>query len=86
MPLRGVIDDLRDMIHDVLLSDTAASRGLFQPQRVQNLLRDHYEAKRSRPHEIWALLMLELWFNTWIDGAGRLHDEYTAPVQGRISA
>lgn len=86
MPLRGVIDDLRDMIYDVLLSDTAASRGLFQYQRLQNLLSDHYEGNRSRPHEIWALLMLELWFNTWIDGAGRLHDEYTSSVQGRISA
>ncbi len=67
MPLRGVIDDLREMIHDVLLSDTMASRGLFRPTRVRSLLDDHYNGSRSRPHEIWALLMLELWFGAWID-------------------
>ncbi len=79
MPLRGTLAQLGEMVHDVLLSSAADTRGLFRRERVQRLLADHYNGTRIRAHEIWALLMLELWFTTWIDGTAAVEQRHSEP-------
>ncbi|MFP6730143.1 MAG: asparagine synthase (glutamine-hydrolyzing) [Alphaproteobacteria bacterium] len=62
--------DLKDLAYDTLTSARATARGLFRPEAVVRLLDEHMAGTRAHHDRIWALLMLELWFAMWIDGAG----------------
>lgn len=62
--------ELKDLAYDTLLSTRARARGLFRPDAVQRLLDEHVTGRHLHHDRIWALLMLELWFDMWIDGAG----------------
>jgi asparagine synthase (glutamine-hydrolysing) len=61
---RGV---MQPFLRETLLSDKALSRGLFQPERVRRIIDDHVESKADHSHRLWSLLMLELWFERFID-------------------
>ena len=45
---------------------TARERGLFDPARVAKLV-STLDGESVRTHQIWTLLMLELWFRAFID-------------------
>ena len=55
---------LRDFVSDVLLGSAARARGLYQEKGIRELLTG--DGKFGR--ELWGLLCLELWFQTFIDG------------------
>lgn len=57
---------------DALLSKRALSRGLFRPGYVEQIVDDHVSGRTLHHTRIWAMLMLELWFETWIDDAPSL--------------
>lgn len=59
--------DLVDMLRRALLSDRAARRGLFDPPRVALMVDEHLAGRRDWSNRLWALLNLELWFQTFID-------------------
>ncbi|MFF3455390.1 asparagine synthase (glutamine-hydrolyzing) [Streptomyces sp. NPDC002730] len=61
--LRG---ELRPMAFDLLTDHTARSRGLFRPEEVQRLLREHLNG-RDQSSRIWSLLQFELWHRTCAD-------------------
>ncbi|MCB2156660.1 asparagine synthase (glutamine-hydrolyzing) [bacterium] len=63
--LRG---PLKPMLRDTLLSQTARDRGLFRPREVQRLIREHQAGRDDHGKRLWALLMLELWFQRRVDG------------------
>jgi len=42
-------------------------RGLFKPEAVKQLVELHVRRERDYSHQLWTLLMLELWFNRFID-------------------
>jgi asparagine synthase (glutamine-hydrolysing) len=56
-----------DMAHDVLTSEAARGRGLFKQGYAEALLEEHRTGKRLNHTRLWAMLMLELWFQMWID-------------------
>lgn len=64
--LRG---ELREMVHDLLLSPSFERRGLFERTYIERMLREHTLGVDHHHPRIWALLMLELWFRMWIDPA-----------------
>lgn len=55
---------------DVLLDRRARERGLIQPAAVARFVEAHRRGHRAGADAIWALLNLELWFRTFIDGEG----------------
>ena len=55
---------------DVLLDGRTRQRGLIQPAAVARLIDAHRAGRRAGGDAIWALLNLELWFRTFIDGGG----------------
>ncbi len=61
--------ELRDMAYDTLLGTEARNRGVFRTDYVRRLLDEHCTYRRNHHTRLWALLMLELWFRMWIDGA-----------------
>ena len=61
--------ELKEFAHDILLGPAARERGLMRPDYVARLLDEHSAYRANHHTRLWALLMLELWFRTWIDGA-----------------
>jgi len=61
-------DSLRDLVHDVLTSARARSRGYFREGYVTRLLERHNANTGENWHyHIWNLFMLEMWHLTYID-------------------
>jgi asparagine synthase (glutamine-hydrolysing) len=63
-------EDLREMAHDILLSPRALQRGYFLPKVLATLLDEHCMGREDHAEDLWALLVLELWHRTFIDGEG----------------
>ncbi|MEU8590870.1 asparagine synthase (glutamine-hydrolyzing) [Streptomyces sp. NPDC048664] len=63
---RWLRTDLRDVAWDVLTDRTARERGLFRPEAVRGLLREH-EAGENHARRIWALMQFELWHRRFVD-------------------
>jgi asparagine synthase (glutamine-hydrolysing) len=57
------------VVRDVLLDVRARTRGVTDPAAVERLLAAHAEGQAGGD-AIWALLNLELWYRTFIDGDG----------------
>ena len=58
---------MQPFLREVLLSDKALRRGLFKADTVRQLIELHTTGERDYSHQLWTLLMLELWFNRFID-------------------
>ena len=58
---------MQPFLREVILSDKALRRGLFKPDAVRQLVELHARGERDYSHQLWTLLMLELWFNRFID-------------------
>jgi asparagine synthase (glutamine-hydrolysing) len=63
-------DGWSDVARGVLLDRTTRERGLINPTAVITLIEDHRTGRRAGGDALWALLNLELWYRTFIDGAG----------------
>jgi asparagine synthase (glutamine-hydrolysing) len=58
----------RDLAREVLLDPRALDRGMFREQAVRSLIEDHVAGRADNAGRIWALLQLELWLRTYVDG------------------
>ena len=71
-PIRAWLHhDLRDMVGDLLSKERLQRRGLFDPDAVQRLVGDNQRGKEDNSYQIWALLTLELWMQTFLEGEVR---------------
>lgn len=59
--------ELREMAGDLLLGKTATQRGYFQKPATEKLWNDHQSCRRDNGHQIWLLILLELWHRKYID-------------------
>jgi asparagine synthase (glutamine-hydrolysing) len=67
LPVRSWLqNELREMVNDLLSEKRVRERGLFQPGAVAKMVRDN---GRSRDYtlQLWSLLTLELWQQTFVD-------------------
>ena len=62
--------ELKDFLADHILSDRFNARGLFRPAEVRRIFDDHQREAKDYAHHLWVLLMLELWFRTYMDQTG----------------
>ncbi|HEX8455726.1 MAG TPA: asparagine synthase (glutamine-hydrolyzing) [Pyrinomonadaceae bacterium] len=62
--LRG---EMQKFLRDTLLSEKALGRGFFRPEAVRRMVELHTRGERDHAHQLWTLLMLELWFQRFID-------------------
>ena len=58
---------LQPFLRETILSESAMKRGLFKPEAVKRLVELHTRSERDYSHQLWTLLMLELWFQRFID-------------------
>ena len=71
-----------NVAREVLLDRRARQRGLINPPAVERLLDEHRAGRAAGGDAIWALMNLELWYRTFIDGDGI----QTLPDAGSASA
>jgi asparagine synthase (glutamine-hydrolysing) len=55
----------REFFHDILLSPTARTRGIYNPRAVERLMRQ----ERAFGRRLWGLVNLELWLREFTDGS-----------------
>ena len=60
-------NEMQGFLREVLLSDSATKRGLFKPKAVRHMVEEHTEGRQDFAHQLWSLLMLELWYKRFID-------------------
>lgn len=58
---------LQPFLRETILSEKALKRGLFDPDSLKRLVELHVSSERDHSHQLWTLLMLELWFQRFID-------------------
>jgi len=59
--------DLREMVDDLLSEDRVRQRGYFEPTAVRQLIEEHRSGRQDWSMQIWQLLTLELWLQTFVD-------------------
>jgi asparagine synthase (glutamine-hydrolysing) len=64
--LRG---PLAGLTSELLLDGRLRDRGIFEPREVTRLWEEHRSGRAEHPHRLWQLVMLELWFRQFVDGA-----------------
>lgn len=59
--------EMRPFVRELLLAEKAMNRGIARPEVIRRYVDDHTNGKRDHAFQIWTLLMLELWFQRFID-------------------
>jgi asparagine synthase (glutamine-hydrolysing) len=59
----------RNGVADVLLDPRTLERGLFCGERIETLLSEQRDGVGDHSYQVWSLLVLELWFRTYVDRA-----------------
>lgn len=62
--LRG---EMQDFLRDILLSDRSLNRGIVRPEMLRKYVDEHIAGTFDHSFQVWTLLMLELWFQRFID-------------------
>jgi asparagine synthase (glutamine-hydrolysing) len=58
---------LRSMMTDLLAADRVKRRGFFDPGRVAELIDRHLTGAENYSHQLWALMVFESWYQTYMD-------------------
>jgi asparagine synthase (glutamine-hydrolysing) len=56
------------VIDDYVLSERAASRGLFDQTFVRRVVTEHQSGARNHSERLWSLVNFEMWMRQFIDG------------------
>lgn len=59
--------EMKAFVREVLLSEKSMRRGIIKPEMAEKYVTEHIAGKRDYTYQIWTLLMLELWFQRFID-------------------
>jgi asparagine synthase (glutamine-hydrolysing) len=60
-------DELRPLVRDTLLGETARERGWFNPAAVTRLVEEHESRQFDHAYRLWSLLVLEEWCRKFLD-------------------
>jgi asparagine synthase (glutamine-hydrolysing) len=59
--------EMRDYLHDILLSSRLTQRGYLNRTILEQLIRSHQNGKQDYSQALWAVLMFELWCRRFLD-------------------
>jgi asparagine synthase (glutamine-hydrolysing) len=60
-------NQLKGFLEAHILSERAVARGYFKREAVRHLVDQHASGRRDYAHQLWTLLMLELWHREFVD-------------------
>ena len=58
---------MQAFLRETLLSEKSLGRGFFKPERIRAMVGEHLDQRVDHSHRLWSLMMLELWFQRFID-------------------
>jgi asparagine synthase (glutamine-hydrolysing) len=74
--------DLKEMVDDLLSESQIQKRRILRPLVVRRYVDEHRAGKRDWSMQLWQFLTLELWMDTFLEGAARKFDsDYASPIQ-----
>lgn len=77
LPVRSWLrNELREMVGDLLSAERVAKRRIFRPESVTRMVQQNQSGERDYPLQIWSLLTLELWQQSFLD----IHRPSASPV------
>jgi len=59
--------EMKDFVRGALLSEKSMRRNIIKPDALRKYVGEHIDGKNDYTHQIYTLLMLELWFQRFID-------------------
>ncbi|MCO6511474.1 MAG: hypothetical protein J5I65_11845, partial [Aridibacter famidurans] len=59
--------EMSGFVRDTLRSGDARKRTMFNGEAVDQMIGEHISAERDHSFQLWTLLMLELWFQRFVD-------------------
>jgi asparagine synthase (glutamine-hydrolysing) len=59
--------EMKEFVCEALLSERALGRGIVRPGELKRFVREHTDGERDHAFQLWTLLMMELWFQRFID-------------------
>lgn len=59
--------EMKNFVREILLSEKSLDRGIIKREMLERYVSEHTNAERDHTPQIWTLLMLELWFQRFID-------------------
>jgi asparagine synthase (glutamine-hydrolysing) len=74
-----LLQDLRGLVHDTLTPTRVRETGLWDPQHVQQMIREHEHRRRDWSRNIWCLLIFQLWYDTYMKGSVEPRHTTTSP-------
>jgi asparagine synthase (glutamine-hydrolysing) len=83
MPATSLLrSELRDFVHDALLSRDSACRKFFNPQAIEDTVTRQERGKLSGYQTIWSLLVFELWHRQFIQQLkpAHVHEECAVEI------
>lgn len=60
-------EQLREMVDDLLGEENVKRRALFSPDAVRQMVSEQRTGRRNWAYQIWQLLTLELWMQSFVD-------------------
>lgn len=70
VPINSWINkDWADMSYELVLGERALSRNNFNSLFLHRIMNEHRRGRRDHNYIIWTLMVLEMWFREFIDGA-----------------
>ena len=76
--------DLAPYVEETICSPRALARGYFEPGTVRWLWDTHRNGRANFEHEIWMLLVLEVWHRVYIDRARHSGNGHRGPTGGDL--
>ena len=73
--------ELKGMVDDLLSPSQIDKRGLFRRDGVRKFIQDHRSGRNDWSMQLWQFLTLELWMQTFLDGARKFEVEVLPPIQ-----
>ena len=65
---KWINSEWREMSHDLVLGERALQRGNFNPRYLNWIMEEHRSGRRNHNGAIWALMVLEMWYWSFIEG------------------
>lgn len=60
-------NEMQPFVHEILLGEKSLKRGLFNAATIERIVEQHTSGQKDYNQQLWTLLMLELWFQHFID-------------------
>jgi asparagine synthase (glutamine-hydrolysing) len=79
-------NDLREMVDDLLSENRIRDRGLFDAGVIKRIVSSHRAGSEEWAAQIWQLLTLEVWMQTFMDSTGRAVKEAAPSITTYASA